>query len=66
MNMQDVSKAPRVVVVCPAEHCSFNVKNFCSGMPWIDMGISNRTHTVRCMDYVDERQLQDAKELDIN
>jgi hypothetical protein len=53
--LEKKERPPRVVVLCPAINCSFNVNRYCTGTPWIDMKIDG--HTVTCLDYVDEREL---------
>lgn len=54
--------APSVKVKCPAIKCSFNVKGWCGGRPWIDMSLVVDSVTdverVRCLDYVNEEELQ--------
>lgn len=60
----NIDDKPSVKVKCPAAYCSFNVKGWCAGKPWIDMGLFVSRETgvgkVECLDYVDERELQEV------
>lgn len=58
-------EAPLIKVKCPAKYCSFNCKGWCGGIPWIDMSLfvdRGGFGEVKCLDYVDERQLQEENE----
>lgn len=55
--MIDYEFPPKVIVKCPATMCSFNLADYCSGTPWIDMKFDGKK--VTCLDFVNEEQLND-------